>query len=232
LTAELLSALVANIEKNRPRLNGSGVANMLFELRGLSSELAVVRTLLRFLDEQLASSKFSWFTGKEIVKALYGLQNMSDELAEVRNILRTFTAIISHPTCELKPAYVTTLLCNLRAMNSSSSEVSDMADILSSKLPNRLLNRELTRGTAEKLKNDDLEVMHGTQPVLTCSFKVRNITIDVFTVAATILVYSSGGRVDLLHPHLADISDIVSLSVRNWSAMELSASYTGLKQLM
>jgi hypothetical protein len=144
---ELLSVLLSNLKHYKPELDGIAICNILFGLRGMSSEKVEVRAFLQFLGEQLATITSNPLSMNHIGPALYGLQNMSGHHAEVRNILSSLKVIMSHPHSVFDAASVACSLCSLRAMRRRSKESTEIIDILTSKLPGRLLSSGLATPT-------------------------------------------------------------------------------------
>jgi hypothetical protein len=235
---ELLSALLPLLKSNQESVGGGLICKMLFELRGMSSESVEIRAILQFLGEHLAKMTSRKLPNTFIGQALYGIQNMSDEHVEVRNLLRTLTTLLSQLARVIGAAFISISLSSLRAMNHGSDEASGMVNILSSKWPysSHSYNGDLVAGTVDKDVDCGRKVGDGTiydqmkariKPAP--GFRVRGIDIHEFNVAPTMFMYIKSNRGALLHPHLSDVSDIVALSVRTWSAVELSCLLNGIK---
>lgn len=103
----------------------NGMSHMIFGMRGMSSEVEVVRDIYAFLASKLSESD-ALLDAQNISNMLYALQSCSSDAVEVRQFLSALTRKIPSCNNEFLAQHVGNSLYGLNGMSSECAEVREL----------------------------------------------------------------------------------------------------------
>jgi hypothetical protein len=107
--------------------NDQAIGNSLYALRGMSSDVTIVKDLVQLINTKLKLSSVA-LSGQSIGNGLYGLRNMNSDSIEIRELLNTFSERLTNRThaVQMTDLHLASAIYGLRNMSSSYVEVRTM----------------------------------------------------------------------------------------------------------
>ena len=139
-------------------LSSQHIGNALYGLRGMSSDVQVVKEVLKALARKIAASD-TVLNAQGIGNSLYGLQNMSSDVQEVKEILNALTRKIASNKTVLLSQGIGNGLYGLQKMTTESQHVRSLLSIFARKIQKHSiedLNLQQIGNAVYGLRNMDL----------------------------------------------------------------------------
>ena len=236
---DLLKEISSKVSTSAPGWSGRAAGTALFGLRGGSSEVEEVRTLLATLLEKFDAEEEEDFAlnPQEIANALYGLQKMSSDHEEVTDILGFFRdKLMSCDARPFKAQEISNIMYGLHRMSSSEPEVRNLINVLTEKID---------ESTGEFTGQDIGNSLYGLQNMSSDFTEVRDLLtslhLKVKKSASVLSPQEIGNAIyglrhmDSTHEAvrllLTALVDKVKTSEGSFKALEISMAIYGLKSM-